>query len=332
MIHSWVIGGGGLLGQALQDACLARGDRLFRPTLPMPWLDAAASKIRFATRVSDFLSCAAGAPWEIYWAAGQGGMASTPAEMSHECDLFEGFLDAIDRTSGLDLDRGGVALASSAGALYGAVSDGPISEDSAVCTSTPYGAGKLAQEKRLEKFAATHPALGVLIARISTLYGHGQSRDKRHGLLSHLARAVIRNEPLQIYVPLQTRRDYLAHSDAAAQMLDALGFARRTPQVLTKIIAAEHSASIAEVLAIFRKVARRPARITIARNPLSAHYPLQVRYESCVAPYWPATRRLPLLLGIAQLLRAETRAYAAGTGLWTAAASKPSPQAEVSRL
>lgn len=331
MIHSWVIGAGGLLGQALHDACLARGDQLFRPTLPMPWLDAAASKIRFATHLSEFLSRTAGAPWEIYWAAGQGGMASTPAEMSHERDLFEGFLYGLDRTSSLDLARGGLALASSAGALYSASSGELISEDSAVCASTPYGAGKLAQEQLLEKFAATHPALGVLIARLSTLYGHGQSRHKRHGLLSHLARAVIWNKPVQIYVPLQTRRDYLAHTEAAAQMLDALGAVCRAPRVLTKIIAAEHSASIAEVLAIFRKVARRPPRITIARDALSAHYPVQVRYESRVAPYWPATRRLPLLLGIAQLLRAETRAYAAGTGVWTAAWAKPPPQAEAAQ-
>lgn len=321
MIHTWVIGAGGLLGQALQAACRARGDRMFRPALPMPWSDAAASQNRFAENVSAFLSQRAGARWEIYWAAGASGMANTPHDMAHEQDLLQGFLDVLDRTPGLEPARGALALASSAGALYGSLSNEVISENSAVCVTTAYGAGKLAQEQVLEQFASAHPTLGVLVARISTLYGHHQSRHKRHGLLSHLARAVIWNKPLQIYVPLQTSRDYLAHTDAAAQMLAALGAACKTPQVLTKIIAAEQSTSIAEVLAMFRKVARRPPRITIARDALSAHYPVHVQYRSCVAPSWPASRRLPLLLGIAQLLRAETRAYAAGAGAWTGPAA-----------
>lgn len=331
MIHTWVIGAGGLLGQALQAACLARGDRLFRPALPMPWSDAAASQNRFTESVLAFLSQSAGARWEIYWAAGASGMASTSADMAHEQDLLQRFLDTLDRTLGVNPARGGLALASSAGALYGSLSKEVISEHSAVCVTTAYGAGKLAQEQVLEKFASSHPTLGVLIARISTLYGHHQSRYKRHGLLSHLARAVIWNKPLQIYVPLQTSRDYLAHTDAAAQMLAALESASMTPQVLTKIIAAEQSTSIAEVLAMFRKVARRAPRITIARDALSAHYPVHVRYQSRVAPSWPASRRLPLLLGIAQLLRAETRAYAAGSAAWTMPAARLQPAAEGSR-
>lgn len=330
MIHAWVIGEGGLLGQALHAACLARGDRIFRPALPMPWSDAAASQNRFAENVSAFFSQHAGARWEIYWAAGASGMASTPSDMAHEQDLLQRFLDVLDRTPALNPSRGGIALASSAGALYGAMSNNVISENSAVCVTTAYGAGKLAQEQVLEQFATAHPSLAVLIARISTLYGHHQSHRKRHGLLSHLARALIWNKPLQIYVPLQTSRDYLAHTDAAAQMLAALASACKTPHVLTKIIASEQSTSIAEVLAMFRKVARRPPRITIARDALSAHYPVHVRYQSCVAPYWPASRRLPLLLGIAQLLRAETRAYTAGAGAWTGPAARLQLQTEES--
>lgn len=41
----------------------------------------------------------------------------------------------------------------------------------------------------------------ALIARISMFYGPGQAKDKQQGLLAHIARCILRNQPIQIYVP-----------------------------------------------------------------------------------------------------------------------------------
>ena len=65
-------------------------------------------------------------------------------------------------------------------------------------------------------FVLAHASATALVARLSTLYGPGQSRGKPQGLIAHIARGVVRNQPVRIYVPLDTVRDYLAADDAAA--------------------------------------------------------------------------------------------------------------------
>src|SRR5258706_11384893 len=118
--------------------------------------------------------------------------------------------------------RGSFVLSSSAGAIYAGSTDPVVTETTAECPTTGYGRGKLRQEQLVRSFADRAPTqVTSLIARISTLYGPGQSAEKPQGLISHMARQIIRNLPIQIYVPLDTIRDYITVNDASTKIMKA---------------------------------------------------------------------------------------------------------------
>jgi len=158
-------------------------------------------------------------------------------------------------------------------------------------------------------FALAKIGTAVLIARISTLYGPGQATDKRQGLLAHIARSILRNQPIQIYVPYDTIRDYISASAAAAAMVSTLRMTEARPGVLLKIIASEDPVTIAEIVSIFRRIARRTPRIVTSANKLSSLYSRRVQFRSIVFPESATMpiKRLPV--GIAQLMNAERMAF-----------------------
>ena len=80
-----------------------------------------------------------------------------------------------------------------------------------------YGESKLEQERIVRAWSA---ATGVpaAIGRFSNLYGPGQDLTKPQGIISRLVRASLRGEPLLVFVPLDTVRDYLFAADAARRV------------------------------------------------------------------------------------------------------------------
>ena len=165
----------------------------------------------------------------------------------------------------------------------------------------------------MRTFVLANSRTNALIARITTLYGSGQASGKKQGLMSHIARSILRNQPIQIYVPYDTIRDYITADDAAAAMIAALRSTGEKPQVLTKIIASEHPATIAEIVSIFRRVARRKPRIVTSASKLSALYSRRVQFRSIVLSEHPKKPPNRLTLGIAQLMVAERAAFVRGT-------------------
>ena len=154
-------------------------------------------------------------------------------------------------------------------------------------------------------FADSHDHASVLIARISTLYGPGQTAGKKQGLMTYLARSILRNHPVQIYVPYDTIRDYVTTDDAAAAMVAAARDTAGRPRVVTKIVASERPATIAEIVSIFRRLARRAPRIATSANKLSEVYARRVQFRSVLSAGPVATPSTTLAIGIAQLMAAE---------------------------
>ena len=54
-----------------------------------------------------------------------------------------------------------------------------------------------------------------MIGRFSNLYGPGQNLGKLQGLISRLALSAVTRQPINIFVPLDTIRDYVYVDDAA---------------------------------------------------------------------------------------------------------------------
>ena len=121
----------------------------------------------------------------------------------------------------------------------------------------PYGHAKLAQELAAERWSA-RTGVPVVIGRIGNLYGPGQDLRKAQGLISQLCSTQIRQQPLTIYVPLATMRDYVYVVDFAAVVAGAL--ASPPPGVTVKVIASQRPMSIGLVLGEFRRVLRRNPR------------------------------------------------------------------------
>jgi UDP-glucose 4-epimerase len=119
---------------------------------------------------------------------------------------------------------------------------------------------------------------------------------------------MLKSLPVHIYVPFDTIRDYLAADDAAAAMIATLRAADGLPRVRTKIIASERPVTIAEIIALFRKVGRRAPRVITSASPLSSAYPRRLRFRSTVPPVGASLPTTSLLVGIARLMAAEQAA------------------------
>jgi UDP-glucose 4-epimerase len=303
--HSWVVGRGGLLGRHVEASLLADAEAdVWRPATSGGWEDAAGAARKLELGVARFFRWAARAeaPWRLFWCAGAGVLATPPAALAQETLLLTRFVAAVADHLSIDASlarRGTLFFASSAGGVYAASAAAPpFDEDSPVGALAPYGHEKLAQE-RLFAQAAQACGTGLVVGRLSNLYGPGQNLAKPQGLIGHVGMATLRREPVSIYVPLDTIRDYLFAADAGRMIVEAIERqeeARRTgapPRSITKIFASEIETTVASVLHAWRQALRRPLRVALAANPAGRLQPRVLSFRSRV---WPEIRRQPTLL------------------------------------
>src|SRR5699024_9202621 len=90
----------------------------------------------------------------------------------------------------------------------------------------------------------------VAIGRLANLYGPGQNLEKPQGLISQLSLSHHTAVPVNVYVSLDTLRDYLYVDDAAALVVDLVETIAASPGsgAVTKILASGHSVSVAALL------------------------------------------------------------------------------------
>jgi UDP-glucose 4-epimerase len=239
-------------------------------------------------------------------------MSSSETALEAETQSLSALLRFVESTPLLMGTHGSLAFSSSAGTIYAGSPDYIVTENTAPAPTTAYARAKLKQEDMVRSFAYANDRVSALIARLSTLYGPGQSLGKQQGLLTHIARCTLQNIPVRIFVPFDTIRDYIASDDAAAAMVAALRAATQLPRVHTKIIASEQPATIAEIIATFRRVARRAPRVITSANKLSGSYPRRVRFQSTAVPITASLPRTSLLIGIAQVMATERAALMRG--------------------
>lgn len=311
MTLAWVLGARGLLGSALCRALSLRDVKTFAPSEKFQWGDESRLRSQIELAAREFSAHASQVKhWEIYWAAGVGTMASSEESLGPETRALSWLLELIQSDARLSAMPGKFVFSSSAGAIYAACSDEVITERSLPAPNSAYGREKLSQEDLLRSFCAANPAMTVLLARISTLYGVGQATGKPQGLLTHVARSIVRNKPVKIYVPIDTIRDYISVDDAAAEIIAVLDELNLSVGVSVKIIASERPVTIAEIISIFKRVAKKSPKITTGVSGSSVLFARRVQFCSIV-PIGARTRKIrSLTVGIAQLLGAERCAHA----------------------
>lgn len=311
MTVAWVLGCNGLLGAAVCRQLRRQGTALYSFAERLRWCDEATVAVQLAAAVRAFAERTAGEDrWEVYWAAGVGTMGSSTSDLAPETRTLQSLLRLIESTPVLRAKPGALAIASSAGAIYAGSSDEIITEGTTQVPTTPYAYEKLKQEEVVRTFVLACEPANALIARISTIYGPGQATGKQQGLLAHIARCIVRNQPIQIFVPFDTIRDYIAVDDAAEVMIAALRASSGQSRIQTKIVAAERPATIAEIVSIFKRVTRRAPRIVTSASKLSGLYSRRVQFKSVTLPECAPRSKTSLLVGIAQLMAAERDAFA----------------------
>lgn len=310
MAIAWVIGGNGLLGSALQSSLQQQGYDLFTPTERFTWNDASKLTEQLTQAVNEFSFAVSTADnWYIYWAAGVGTMSSSTDELATETITLAAVLTLLEGKNSLMTTTGSIAFASSAGAIYAGSKDRVINENSKAVPTTEYAKEKLKQEELLGNFSIRNDQVTVLLARISTLYGEGQANGKRQGLLAHIARCLLRQQAIHIYVPLDTIRDYITANDAAIAMIECLNRLQGKTGVYIKIIASETPTTIAEIISVFKRITRRNPRVVSSVSCLTGLYTRRVQFKSVTIPLNEKMLKTSLAVGISQVMAAERLSF-----------------------
>jgi UDP-glucose 4-epimerase len=269
-VLSWIVGRGGILGGAVS--------RAMRPKfagLPIPWVDHDAAVAALDSDLERFVSEARDDEWSIIWAAGSGVIGSTADKLAAETRILSHFVTRLRDSP--PSGRGTFFLASSAGGIYAGSTHPPFSESTAPQPVSPYGETKLAQEEVIR--ATLQGRVPLVIGRFSNLVGPGQNLMKQQGLVSQLCRAAVMRRALNIFVPMETLRDYLYVDDAAAMvrtLVENSVHGQPSPPVLRNI-SSQRPVSVCTVVRTVQQVAHRAVRMALGTSPSSRYHVRDLR-------------------------------------------------------
>lgn len=288
---TWVIGRGGLLGHAIAT----RASDVV-PSDPVPWhdLNEARSALQHHYRV--FRHVAGESAWTVVWAAGSAVISGTPQEM--ELSLLEEVLQCLRRDP--PPGPGVFFLASSAGGVYAGSSGSPFNSDAIPNPISAYGRLKLQEEAAtIEVLQGVAP---VVIGRFANLYGPRQNRNKSQGLVTRLCLACIYRDPVSIFVPLQTQRDWIAVDDAARVALQLCNQARGGAAVATvQVIGTGIPTTVGRLIRIVEEVTHRTVPVTYGMDASAIHQPFDLRLQPGPAVIQALGTATPLPSGVRHL-------------------------------
>lgn len=293
-----VVGARGLLGAAVRRRAEVRG--IPSTSARVAWANPTAAVEDLAAAIAGAVRTADGRDWSIVWCAGAGVTASSEEDLDAEIAVMAAFVDGLAAVPAEVLRRCTVFFASSAGSLYAGSEDPPFTEDTPVAPLAAYGRAKQRAEAEFARLAGV--GVRVAMGRISNLYGPGQNLAKPQGLISQMCLAHHLARPIGIYVSLDTLRDYLYVDDCAELVLDLLLHLRTLAPgspPLVKILAAQSSVTIAELIGTLRALNKKKPQAILAASPLGARGARDLRFRSVVLPQLDHRELTPLPVGMA---------------------------------
>ena len=275
-----VVGAGGLLGSAMTQELRRLGALgSFSPTYP--WHDRTSFASVFADAAEAVCREAAAQerPWAVYWCAGAGHVGTSAETLRDEDLLVQQAVEVL--ASARPQTQGILCFASSAGAIYGGSQVHFADEETLPSPMSDYGFAKLRQESLInERLYGVRHCRAVHL-RMSNLYGPGQRAAKPQGLMSHLVRNTLQRVPTAIYVPLDTARDYLYSRSAARMAIFSAEEALLTDRPGgVRLLAAERSVSIGQIIGALSRVLRRRVPYVVTRTEQTQLQPLVLRFRS----------------------------------------------------
>ena len=292
-----VFGKNGLIGKSIVDS-LKRSNQTVFSNSRIDWRNKERVAEQICDSVAGFFDATNDENWVIFWFAGKGGF-SVPQE---QFDFDEGNFRCLLETVEEHLKHPGLlVLSSSAGALYSSNSDFKFDETSSIDPNSSYGKMKMRQEEALSAFS-TRTGCPSLVTRITTVYGPGSDFRNGYGLINHLCLADITRTPLEVFVPLETSRNYIYSADAGEMVVRfALSYRNGENKMQIRNVVAPSSASIAEIVSTCSKIFKRKVvfsnRIDNRQISYNTRFDIISLYCDEIEPiYWT-----PISVGISQV-------------------------------
>lgn len=270
---AWVLGRGGLLGNAVVSK-LEEDSTIWEPSRSIIWTDYLTFQESILNSISEFARDIQMADdrWIIYWCAGIATLGTEP-DLNNEFSQIEFLLECLDSRLGEALSRGTLVYSSSAGGIYGGSSEELITENSAIAINSNYGDLKFRVENSIEIWSK-NTGCRVAICRIANIYGPNQNFLKRQGFITAACLNLLLQRPLEIFVPLDTKRNYINARDAAHVIV---GLANKVSQlpvstVELKLVCSPHNLSLASLLRELRQVFGRMPPISLGQRSTTSLY------------------------------------------------------------
>ena len=277
----WVIGRGGLLGNGVEKQ-FRFGD-IYSPTEKLVWSESAQLQSQIAENCRQFSQIVSDSQWAIFWCAGKGTLSSTTEQMSEETRNFQEFLKSVEQNFALKLLQNGLIFhASSAGGVYAGSENQPLTENTTPEPTTAYGVAKLNQEDLLREFS-DRLGVRVVVGRISNLYGANQDFSKNQGLISTICYSILRRQPMNLFVPLETSRNYVYVADASRIIVDTAQIALAETGLsrkFIKLVVADENLTIGNILSVAKTVFRVRPLITASSNAKTNKQPRSISFKS----------------------------------------------------
>lgn len=276
----WTIGSGGLIGSAIN----AVSESAFA-AIRINWRESPRSILDLDENLNSFFKEATHyQSWAIIWAAGAATTATTQSDADNELELFTLFLSLL-ASKQPTTTPGSFVLISSAGAIYAGAKNPPFTEETPPQPIGVYGHLKLAQEQATQT-ALNPTSIHTTIARVSNAYGPGQDFNKLQGLISRLALSTLKREPINLFVPLSTVRDFIYTGDLA-KLVHALVKRNHDPldslsRSEIKILASGFGTSIGQLIKICQNVFHRRIPIAMGTHP-------SAQFQAPLLTFDPAT-------------------------------------------
>lgn len=288
---TWTIGSGGLIGHAVDAAA----EHPFTGRA-VPWGDPDRALEVLSDDLGRFAEEARGDTWAIVWAAGSVTVSSSEEQAAGEAAFFTEF---VGRVAAAPLSPSGAfLLISSAGGVHAGSPHPPFTDATPAHPIGAYGRAKLAQEEAAVR--ALGDIVPVVLARVSNVYGPGQNLAKLQGLVSRLALCSIRREPLNLFVPLGTVRDYVYVTDVASAVHDWLRTAVTDGAAASgvRIIASGQGTSVGQLVRTAQDVGHRRVPIAMGSHPSAGLQAPDLRFIPSPLPHGPTRRGTPLPVGM----------------------------------
>ena len=296
----WVVGQGGLLGSSVVEALRAAHTGIF-PGSNVPWESPAMAELALCEDLALFVAqTSTHQNWAIAWCAGSAVVASSAEQAQAELNLLDAFLANL--SASLPATPGVFFLASSAGGAYAASADPPFDAETVPNPVSPYGRLKLRQERAV--VTRLEHSVSVVIGRLSNLYGPRTDPSKGKGLIPLLCRAALFREPLNLYVPMDTIRDYLYAEDAGRLVVEAILDAAeaRPPVTRVEVLASGESTTVAQLVATIQAIGHRRVPLALGTHPSARHQTVDLRMTPSRRPQGMGGGLTPLPTGVKRVM------------------------------